>query len=50
MIKILISFTSNTVYGEYMARIDMNENIVMQKFEHKNFATKINENYGICLH
>ena len=37
MIKYAIFFTSNTIYGEYMARIDMNENIVTKKF----FNTKL---------
>ena len=35
------------MYGEYMVRIDMNENIVSYTNSfNKNFANEINANYG----
>ena len=33
--------TSNTIYGEYMANIDLNENIVTQKFQTNIWRTKL---------
>ena len=38
--------TSNTIYGKYMVCIDMNKNIAPRKISNKNFANKINVNYG----
>ena len=34
-------FTSITIYDEYMARIDMNENIITQKFLTQKFYATI---------
>ena len=42
-------FTSNAICDEYMACIDMNENIVTRNFLTQNFANEINANYDISL-
>ena len=42
-------FTSNAICDEYMACIDMNENIVTRNFLTQNFANEINANYDLSL-
>ena len=45
-IYLFFFFTSSIIYSEYMARIDMNENIVIWKFLTQNVANKISVNYS----